>query len=323
MDKSSDLPNLDLLRAGAVLMVFFDHTFQAVAFRSVRITWLGRLGVLFFFVHTCCVLMMSLERQMESGRNSSLFFYTRRFFRVYPLSVVAVAAAYLYRPHALSVIDWLSNFALVQNLTNSPDAFGGIWSLPIEIQMYVFLPGLFLLTSRFRSAIPIFGLWILFCAVALAQQALTNSLTIFTFAPCFIPGVLAWWLFSRVRPLLPAWTWPVLLIILIAAFELGPNWHLSAWLVCLTLGTAMPFFAQISNSRFNHGTLILAKYSYGIYLGHSVLLLWMSPTYAALPLYLVAVGLIAWLGFVFVEQPMINLGRRVTLWKVPAPVAVI
>jgi peptidoglycan/LPS O-acetylase OafA/YrhL len=66
---SFDLPNLDMLRACAVLMVLFDHTFQSVVHASERVAWIGRLGVLFFFVHTACVLMMSLEQQAFSGQS--------------------------------------------------------------------------------------------------------------------------------------------------------------------------------------------------------------------------------------------------------------
>src|ERR1700691_3391124 len=76
--KSSDLPNLDMLRACAVMMVLVDHTFQAVIKHSVRLTWLGRCGVLLFFVHTSCVLMMSLDRHKSSEYHLFRDFYVRR-----------------------------------------------------------------------------------------------------------------------------------------------------------------------------------------------------------------------------------------------------
>ncbi len=317
MNKSSDLPNLDLLRAGAVSMVLFDHTFQAFAFKSVRVAWLGRLGVLFFFVHTCCVLMMSLERQMQSKQQPIWMFYIRRIFRIYPLSMAAVAAAWLIHRHSLGFSGWLANLALVQNLTGSPDAFPGIWSLPIEVQMYIFLPLLFLFADRLTTIAPLLGLWACLFAGALVQNHFSHQLNLLTFAPCFIPGAIAWVLFSKRRPRLPAWGWPILLMTLIAGFEVRPNWNLSSWFVCLALGLSMPLFVQSTNRLVNRSTFVLAKYSYGIYLGHSVLLLCFIPTLRRLPLYLAAVILLAWLGFHCIEHPMMRLGRRLTLKKSP------
>ncbi len=315
MNKSFDLPNLDLLRSAAVFMVLFDHSFQAFVFKSVRITWLGRLGVLFFFVHTCCVLMMSLERQVRSGQRSIWTFYVRRIFRIYPLSMAAVVGAWLYHKHFLSLFGWLANLALVQNLTGSPDAFPGIWSLPIEVQMYIFLPLLYLLTTRLPTIAPLIGLWACVVAGALIRNLFTHQLNLLTFAPCFVPGVIAWMLFSKKRPTLPAWLWPIFLIVLIGIFEVRPNWNLASWFVCLTLGLLMPLFAQSTSRLVNRVTFVLAKYSYGIYLGHSVLLLWFIPTYRMLPLYITEVIFIAWLGFNCIEHPMMQLGRTLTSKK--------
>src|SRR5207249_6404641 len=58
---------------------------------------LGRLAVLFFFVHTCLVLMLSLERQTAKFglHNLHWIFMTRRAFRVYPLSIAVVPAVFL------------------------------------------------------------------------------------------------------------------------------------------------------------------------------------------------------------------------------------
>jgi peptidoglycan/LPS O-acetylase OafA/YrhL len=123
--KSILIPNLDLLRACAVLFVLADHTLFSLGVRRIwasDMEWLGRLGVLFFFVHTCCVLMSSLER--HKGQGLVWRFFVRRAFRIYPLSIVAVLLA-MIPPHApaLRAAQWLSNLALVQDLTFSPRAF--------------------------------------------------------------------------------------------------------------------------------------------------------------------------------------------------------
>src|SRR5215475_12688960 len=83
--------NLDLLRAIAVLLVLTQHLM--VRLYIDHVWWipsncLGWFGVLLFFVHTTLVLMESLERQQEGIFGP---FYLRRFFRIYPLSIFAVA----------------------------------------------------------------------------------------------------------------------------------------------------------------------------------------------------------------------------------------
>jgi len=59
---SRNSANLDVLRAIAVLMVFFYHLLEYGYFSERRVNRLGQFGVLIFFVHTSLVLMMSMER---------------------------------------------------------------------------------------------------------------------------------------------------------------------------------------------------------------------------------------------------------------------
>src|SRR5687767_9569805 len=91
----ADSANLDVLRAFAVSYVVISHTFAVSDYHQVgviHLPWLGRLGVLFFFVHTCLVLMRSLERSSStiSGWQLWTHFYVRRVFRIYPLSILFV-----------------------------------------------------------------------------------------------------------------------------------------------------------------------------------------------------------------------------------------
>src|SRR3974377_2116998 len=88
------LPNLDFVRAVAVLSVVVSHTL--VAFRVLIIGnwwvgWIGVVGVFVFFVHTSLVLMWSLGRKQHA-----LDFYIRRVFRIYPLAMLAIAVTLLF-----------------------------------------------------------------------------------------------------------------------------------------------------------------------------------------------------------------------------------
>lgn len=304
MLKAEAYPNLDLLRALAVLFVLFDHTATALGFHWIGyagIEWLGRAGVLFFFVHTCCVLMMSLERDSNITR-----FYLRRAFRIYPLSIVAVLCAI----PIVSLRRWelVSNLGLIQNLTFARDSFGSIWSLPLEVQMYFFLPFIFL-SARKSIWIPL-GSFAASIPIALWQPHHVARASVLAFAPCFIPGVLAYWMFRNIMPRASAWFVGPAILAITSIFLLHPNWTFSAWSACLVLGLVIPLFEQGRNAIVNRCAETIAKYSYGIYLSHSVLLLWAALTWKILPLYLFAVALSSWACYHAIERPLIQVGKR-------------
>src|SRR5581483_4503827 len=151
--------NLDFLRSVAVLLVLVDHLFMAAGLAEQH-PWvwdLGHLGVLLFFVHTSLVLMMSLERsQGKSGERLFKDFYIRRAFRIYPLSMACVVLMCAFgvpqtlgvAPAHRSVAQVVSSFFLVQNLAGQRSVISPMWSLPLEIQMYLALPFLFVFARR-------------------------------------------------------------------------------------------------------------------------------------------------------------------------------
>ena len=101
-----------------------------------------------FFVHTCFVLMLSLERQWKTQGAARLFgsFMVRRVFRIYPLSIfiIGLVAAFhlpmaeLHREQFVAMplhpTLVLSNLLLVQSPSTS--ILGPAWSLPYEMAMY-------------------------------------------------------------------------------------------------------------------------------------------------------------------------------------------
>src|ERR1700741_5259738 len=134
-------PNLDLLRAVAVLLGLASHVYVFVTGKQVPVNHrMGQLGVELFFVHTSLVLMQSLDRPRLTG--SALFkqFYIQRLFRIYPLSIVFVSCIYFFGPEQWSTLELFSNLTLTQNLTYSKVMSDPLWSLPLEVQMYIALP---------------------------------------------------------------------------------------------------------------------------------------------------------------------------------------
>ena len=92
--------NLDALRSLAVLSVVIQHLWhQCVDVHLCTyshtvndvLSTLSFTGVMFFFVHTCLVLMLSLQRSPEYKRGAA--FLVRRAFLIYPLSCATVLVA--------------------------------------------------------------------------------------------------------------------------------------------------------------------------------------------------------------------------------------
>lgn len=329
------LPNLDALRAFAVLLVLADHVLETCAsldggsFHPFDRS-LGRLGVLLFFVHTSFVLMGSLERGGSAGWTLAREFYVRRAFRIYPLAIVCalavVAAGVPARPWEAfrfpGAHDLAANLLLVTNLTGSPEVLAPLWSLPVELQMYVLLPAIFLI-ARSRDPARVAAIYLLALGAALVLPRLSPRLGLVAYAPCFMAGVVGFAMMDRLPARLPAWAWmPFLgtLAIAFVALEAAAGGHrlLMQAAACLAVGVAIPAFAQPTNVAFNRATRAIAKYSYGIYLFH-LPALWLAffrlPLESRVAQSLVAFVTLATLavgGYHLIEAPLIRRGARLS-----------
>jgi peptidoglycan/LPS O-acetylase OafA/YrhL len=298
MEGMTNSRNLDLLRSFAVLLVVGFHLakFFNWRFEKLRVTDFGLLGVILFFVHTTLVLMFSLERQ-SAGSHGSLFvpFMIRRCFRIYPLAILVVTFVYLFHiPSDLqfgrfsllhqSAGNFLANLLLIQNVTLQKANPGILWSLPLELQLYVALPALFVFASRVKSSWGMIAFWwsavALWFAVGLSTGLLplseggvrspVEALLKFTgFAPCFLPGIVAYKLWRQPR-LFPAWFWPAFLALSCAVFVWlsGSQPIETGWFICFAIGVGACFFREMRESQFTRLTKRIARYSYGIYLLH-------------------------------------------------------
>jgi peptidoglycan/LPS O-acetylase OafA/YrhL len=290
--------NLDMLRSFAVLLVVGFHLakFFNWHFDTLRVTDFGMLGVMLFFVHTTLVLMFSLERQRAASSASLVVpFMVRRCFRIYPLAILLVMFTFLFHiPSDLqfgrfnllhqSVGNILANLLLIQNVTREKANPGILWSLPLELQMYLALPALFLFASRVKSLWALIAFWwsavALWFALGLSTGMLplseggirspAEALLKFTrFAPCFLPGIVAYKLWRRPR-FLPAPAWPVFLALCCPAFLwlAGSQPIETGWFICFAIGLGVCFFREMHENPLTRLTKRIARYSYGIYLFH-------------------------------------------------------
>ncbi|MBK8725007.1 MAG: acyltransferase [Holophagaceae bacterium] len=349
-----DSSNLDLLRAFAVLFVVISHLPLAMAFTTgtgFHLGALGFYGVMLFFVHTCLVLMLSIQRQISiRGRDHlAADFFIRRAFRIYPLSCVVVlacigvillagSAAFLGRPDP----GWgltLSNLFLVQNLTGQDSVPPPLWSLPFEVQMYLLLPGLFLLVEKSGRKAPLLvcALWLGAVAVIWLLSRIGISYEVIKYFPCFIPGILAFCLRGVRRRLSPIYLYAYVFgtaLILLRVIKHGQDATMAAWPMCLGLGMIIPNCRELELAWLKWISKMVARYSYGIYLVHGVSM------HLAFTILKASNPILQWACFLgtlvpmvgaayhFIEKPGIDLGARVaSRWsqgrlstRVPRPV---
>lgn len=252
MVKPTEKTNLDILRSFAVLSVLADHTLQALGIPRLgpfSVILFGLFGVYLFFLHTSLVLMWSLER-----RPHTLDFYIRRVFRIYPLAIVTVIVVVLLRLHTAQgpgymveaprdAFTVLTNLLLVQNIFHRPAVEAVMWSLPLEVMMYVVLPALFVFARRERTLWPVLVLW---GAAALAGHAVSGepNAAIVVAAPFFLSGIVAYVGFMDRIPRLRSWlVLPLLLGLAIACSMNGfATTNVVSWAAVLLLGLILPSF---------------------------------------------------------------------------------
>lgn len=320
-------PNLDFIRTVAVSAVVVRHLFGVFDVASIgpfRVQLLGIFGVMLFFVHTAHVLMFSLERlQAERRTGVAWRFLVRRAFRIYPLSMLVVAIGFALTAWrdvpgfaTLSAANAAANMMLVQNLTGSPDAIGTLWSLPLEVQMYLFLPAVFLLARTSVAATgAVYGI-----ALALGLAAFKLHLPdVARYFPCFVPGVVAYGLIARgARQTIPFVVLPAVLALAWCLYAALGGWSqtVGAYPACLLVGLAIPYARDCGLRWLNTACETVAKYSYGIYLVHAPALALSfalpAPVAVKLAVFVASTTGLSVLAYRFIEDPMVQAGKVVT-----------
>lgn len=333
LSKASYRPDIDGLRAVAVLPVVFFHA----GFRFVQG---GFVGVDIFFVISGFLITGILAREIAQGRYSIVEFYRRRARRIFPaLTAVTlatlVAAYFILTPgeyvelakSAAAVSIFSSNIYFWKSVSyfQSGNEFRPLlhtWSLAVEEQYYLFFPLLLrLLHLRTRGIVT--ALWVI-CLASLALAAF------------MVP-----WKPSAAFYLLPTRAWELMLGGLLAVGETPkmPSRRLATMASALglilialpiftytaqtpfpglaalppTLGTALIIWTggrgRVSETLAARPVVAIGKASYSIYLWHLPLLAFATylvagplTTKAALVL---CVASIAWgfVSLVFIEQP--------------------
>jgi peptidoglycan/LPS O-acetylase OafA/YrhL len=319
-----------LVLANHLLVFFGSETAWFYPYRKI-----GPVGVLFFFVHTSLVLMLSMERQEARFGRGRLFrmFIIRRCFRIYPLSILVVSLIFFLgipnnevKPHlftgvSLGTFGFIANLGLFHNLFWVDSITGPLWSLPYEMQMYFFLPAIYLIAQRVTSVKALLGLWLVGMAIAVFPWPAERMQIAVQYVPCFLPGIIAYRLLPRTKATWPFWIFPIMLLAFAAWFVMGYllhwHWMINGFSMCLALGLTLPHFVEVKSPAVRRVSHLIARYSYGIYLTHFPMMwfafvaLGKSPMLIQWAVFLAGLVGVPVLLYHALEAPMIRVGNRV------------
>ena len=154
-------PDIDGLRAIAVLAVVFFHTFPS------QISG-GFLGVDIFFVISGFLITDYINQNINNNSFNLLNFYKRRILRIFPALLLVLTFSIIFgwlilypiayqnlAKHILGAVSFISNFILYKeagyfDIPSEQKPLLHLWSLGVEEQFYIFLPFLLLIIHRFK-----------------------------------------------------------------------------------------------------------------------------------------------------------------------------
>ncbi len=177
-DPTTDyMPQLDALRAFAVIAVAFSHWVPKSY--HLGFEW-GTAGVQLFFVLSGFLITGILLRcrDYDDRVHALRAFYARRFLRIFPLYYAVLAIALLLNiPPVRDTIVWhvlyLSNFYFFDR-GGWHGPISHFWSLAVEEQFYLVWPAIVLFVGR---------RWLLPSMLAIVLIAMLTRIAIPTFAP--------------------------------------------------------------------------------------------------------------------------------------------
>ncbi|MBX7056080.1 MAG: acyltransferase [Pyrinomonadaceae bacterium] len=148
------IPSLDGLRTVSIALVLIGHAFHVYGLGTTGN--FGNLGVRVFFVISGFLITGLLVREIERTSTVNLLkFYFRRTLRIFPpyyfyLGVIGIAAALGLAAVPLASLVYSSAY-LTDYVAPTGWLLGHTWSLAVEEQFYLILPGFLMLLGIRRA----------------------------------------------------------------------------------------------------------------------------------------------------------------------------
>ncbi len=323
---------LDAIRGIAATVVIVQHSLELVwpAFErfSGTVFSLGIFGVTVFLIVSGYVIPASLERH-----HSLRDFWIARFFRLYPMYWVSLAAAVFLSVAGVSGVHYSSkqillNVTMLQDFLRTPDVLGIYWTLAIEMSLYALYSVLSAMRKLDRTLLTA---WAGLCILALGGVLLPLTLHR-RFAPgvelLYVSAFFGAVLYKLDKAKISADTVKLLFVVGAAVTVLlsmvsfsfvpqEPGKAVTPLSVVLTTFAAYASFFAVR--AFKNSDAVpdwiawIGRISYSTYLLHPLALLVFDgrvPAWAFPVLVLAAAIGVSGLTFRFIETPMNDLGKR-------------
>jgi peptidoglycan/LPS O-acetylase OafA/YrhL len=335
---------VDLWRTIAVLLVVIAHLFIYFGnpvFFIFEPGLLGSTGVAIFFVLTAYVLLFSIKRLDQKNSYSYQIFIIQRVFRIYPIAILFVSIYYIFEiPGKLfnggfvfepqTIYSYFSNLLLVENFTLHTPVVDPLWSLPYEFQFYLLLPFLYFYFNKgeYRSKLVFSSLLVIMFSFVFNDKILKlnemqNILEVPSFSKwwiCFVPGIIAYFYRNTFSSIIIK---PSTVLILLSFCLLSRMLSYSFFVQFLTaavVGFTLMCEFKPMNELCKKLCCTVSKYSYGIYLSHflSIYIAFeLTADFYQWPCFILLSFLIPNLCFHLVENPMIKLGKKISIKGLP------
>jgi len=278
---ASDRPhnNFNLIRLVAAWAVIYGHSYaitadggQDLVSRLLGLKFAGGVAVDVFFVISGFLIAASLERNRIGS------FLSSRALRILPALIVCVAVcAFVIGPLLTTASDYWHRaevwhyFYANATLRRKTDYFlpgvfetlrnhavnGSLWSLPIEVRLYLWLGGLGLLSLNRRGRFNLIFVGLMAIGLLFTQTPLPPDQSNLAYCRAFFfTGSFAWINRSSI-PL----NWPLLLVTVVVAAALhGTDYFYLGYFLALTYGTLFLAFVPKLPVIREHDL------SYGLYL---------------------------------------------------------
>lgn len=340
------MPALDGLRAIAILGVLLHHT-RHQPFHALH----GYRGVWVFFVLSgFLITTLALREETRAGRLDIRAFMVRRAFRILPLYYLALGAylvwvlalgmephAARFQSHLLNYLFYTPELPIFEYRFQIP--FGQTWSLGIEEKFYLLWPVLaFGLLARSRHRLPVTLGLLAVTGLFTASEGWLGQMWA-SYMDILIGCVVAQLMHRRatyerlaVLGRTPV-AWAVVIAFGLSALASGTGLRLPDRLFSVLAAVAL--IALVTNRR-GPATLMsspvlvrLGVWSYAIYLTHTIVFEIVNPWMPAgrvgdclTLLAMLAIDVpLCWLLHIWIEKPLIRLGRRLAA-RQPLPAAV-
>jgi peptidoglycan/LPS O-acetylase OafA/YrhL len=338
-------PDIDGLRAVAVLAVVFYHAFpQALTG--------GFVGVDIFFVISGYLISGNILKHLDTGQFSFQDFYGRRIRRIFPALILVLALCLIYGfvvllPVELAQLgtDTAGGAGFVSNilLWNQAGYFDRaalnkpllhLWSLGVEEQFYIFWPLVLWLLYRARSGRLAFFITITIASLCLGIVLSSDHITADFYSPFtrfweLSSGAILAWLqlhpsssLQKIAPLRSAASIAGLILIIGCTLLLNPLMRFPGWLALLPVAGAIALIGAGPRAVVNRAVLsnrvavFIGIISYPLYLWHWPLISYAHiisldrPLKNFLCILLIAASVIlAWLTYIVIERP-VRFGRH-------------